>query len=127
MKLLFNFFYLFIISGLFISCSKTEPLSIVPNNDDLLVQNLYEHSKEFTQNIYSYENGIHAAVGNGIANSYMVEGDTGNIIIDSTDSVYQAEKVYAKFQAINSNPISDRKSTRLNSSHTDISRMPSSA
>ena len=25
------------------------------------------------------------------------------------------------------NPISDRKSTRLNSSHTDISRMPSSA
>jgi len=91
MKLFFNFFYLFIISGLFISCSKTEPLAVVPNNDDLLVQNLYEHSKEFTQNIYSYENGIHAAVGFGIANSYMVEGNNGNIIIDSTDSVYQAE------------------------------------
>ena len=118
MKLLFNFFYLFIISGLFISCSKTEPLAVVPNNDDLLVQNLYEHSKEFTQNIYSYENGIHAAVGFGIANSYMVEGDTGNIIIDSTDSVYQAEKVYAKFQAINSNPISAIIYTHNHADHT---------
>ena len=47
MKLFFNFFYLFIISGLFISCSKTDPLPIEHKNDDLLVQDLYEHSKEF--------------------------------------------------------------------------------
>ena len=118
MKLFLNFFYLFIIGGLFISCSKTEPLAVEPNDDDLLVQNLYEHSKEFTQNIYSYENGIHAAVGFGIANSYMVEGDKGNIIIDSTDSVYQAEKVYAKFQAINSNPISAIIYTHNHADHT---------
>ena len=31
------------------------------------------------------------------------------------------------FKDIVGNPLKDRKSTRLNSSHTDISRMPSSA
>ena len=70
MKLFFNFSYLFIIGGLFISCSKTDPLPIEHKNDDLLVQDLYEHSKEFIQNIYSYDNGVHAAIGYGIANSY---------------------------------------------------------
>ena len=118
MKLFFNFFYLFIIGGLLISCSETEPSAIEPENDDLLVQNLYEHSKEFTQNVYSYKNGIHAAVGFGIANSFMVEGDNSNIIIDATDSVYQAEKVYAKFQAINSNPISAIIYTHNHADHT---------
>ncbi|MDB9813701.1 MBL fold metallo-hydrolase [Gammaproteobacteria bacterium] len=118
MKLFFNFFYLFIIGGLLISCSETEPSAIEPENDDLLVQNLYEHSKEFTQNVYSYKNGIHAAVGFGIANSFMVEGDNSNIIIDATDSVYQAEKVYAKFQAINSNPISAIIYTHNHGDHT---------
>ena len=118
MKLLFNFFYLIIIGGLLISCSESEPLLIEPKNEGLLVQDLYEHSKEFTQNVYSYENGIHAAVGYGIANSFMVEGDKGNIIIDSTDSVYQAEKVYAMFQAINSNPISAIIYTHNHADHT---------
>ena len=36
----------------------------------------------------------------------------------------QAEKYYSEAISL---PILDRKSTRLNSSHTDISRMPSSA
>ena len=77
-----------------------------------------QKKKEFTQNVYSYENGIHAAVGYGIANSFMIEGDEGNIIIDATDSVYQAEKVYAMFQAINSNPISAIIYTHNHADHT---------
>ena len=35
---------------------------------------------------------IHFAIGFGIANSIMVEGENGNIIIDAADSVYEAEK-----------------------------------
>ena len=106
MKFYFNFLYAFIICGLVLSCSKTEPVLIENQNISASVQSLYEHSKEFTQQVYSYDGGIHAAVGYGIANSYLVEGDGSNIIIDATDSVFQAEKVYEQFVAINPNPIS---------------------
>jgi alkyl sulfatase BDS1-like metallo-beta-lactamase superfamily hydrolase len=87
-------------------------------NSSPSVQSLYEHSKEFTQQVYSYDDGIHAAVGYGIANSYLVEGDGSNIIIDATDSVFQAEKVYEQFVAINSNPISAIIYTHNHGDHT---------
>ena len=38
-----------------------------------------------------------------------------------------AETTIAETRAIGSTPVGDRKSTRLNSSHSDRSRMPSSA
>ena len=38
---------------------------------------------------------IHFAIGFGIANSIMVEGENGNIIIDAADSVYEAEQIYS--------------------------------
>ena len=92
---------LLIIGSLAFACSKSEPL-VIPNiQTSSAVENLFKHSEEFTQNVYSYEDGIHAAVGYGIANSYLIEGDEFNIIVDATDSVFQAKKVYAEFKAIN--------------------------
>jgi alkyl sulfatase BDS1-like metallo-beta-lactamase superfamily hydrolase len=82
------------------------------------VEKLFKHSEEFTQKIYSYENGIHAAVGYGIANSYLIEGGGLNIIIDATDSTFQAEKVYAEFKAINANPIAAIIYTHNHGDHT---------
>ena len=46
------------------------------------VEKLIEHSKEFEKKVYSYETPggkIHVAVGFGIANSIMIEGEGGNI------------------------------------------------
>lgn len=82
------------------------------------VEALFKHSEEFTQQIYSYDDGVHVAVGYGIANSYLIEGNNKNIIIDTTDSVFQAEKVYAKFNAINSNPIAAIIYTHNHGDHT---------
>ena len=118
MKLYLNLFYSLIICGLILSCSKSDPIVTSDLNRSDSVENLYEHSKEFTQNVYSHKNGIHAAVGFGIANSYLIEGKDTNIIIDATDSMYQAEKVYSKFQAINDNPISAIIYTHNHGDHT---------
>ena len=74
--------------------------------DLVVLEDLIEHTKEFEKRVYSYENGLHIAVGYGIANSIMVEGVDGNIIIDASDSVAEAEEVYSHFRKINSNPIS---------------------
>ena len=83
----------FILVALILSCSEgsdNKPLTEkLPS-----VEDLEKHSEEFTPKIYSYDNGIHMAVGYGIANSIMVEGETGNIIIDASDSTFEAQLVY---------------------------------
>ena len=118
MKKISTFLQISIICILSFSCSKTDSVSVPLTQTTTKVENLFKHSEEFTQKIYSYENGIHAAVGYGIANSYLIEGNDLNIIIDATDSVFQAEKVYAKFNAINSNPIAAIIYTHNHGDHT---------
>ena len=93
-----------------ISSPEKEPISSV--------EELVEHSKEFIPQIYSSDNGIHMAVGYGIANSIMVEGEGGNIIIDAADSIYEAEKIYSEFKKINSNPIKAVIYTHNHGDHT---------
>ena len=107
-----------IICILLFSCSKTDPASMPLMDATTEVEKLIQHSEEFSENIFSYENGIHAAVGYGIANSYLIEGSEFNIIIDATDSVFQAERVFAEFNAINSNPIAAIIYTHNHGDHT---------
>ena len=118
MKKISTFLQISIICILSFSCSKTDSVSVPLTQTTMNVENLFKHSEEFAQKIYSYENGIHAAVGYGIANSYLIEGNDLNIIIDATDSVFQAKKVYAKFNAINSNPIAAIIYTHNHGDHT---------
>jgi len=85
-----------------VSCSNSEDFDI-PKISKL--EKLEQHSNQFIKGIYSYDNGIHVAIGFGIANSIMVEGVGGNIIIDTTDDISQAKEVLSEFQKINQNPI----------------------
>jgi len=118
MKKISIFLQISIICILSFSCSKTDPISIPQAETTSEVEMLLKHSEEFVQKIYSYEGGIHVAVGYGIANSYLIEGDGSNIIIDATDSVFQAEKVYEKFYTINSNSIAAIIYTHNHGDHT---------
>ena len=118
MKKISTFLQISIICILSFGCSKTDSVSAPLAETTTELEKLFKHSEEFTQKIYSYENGIHAAVGYGIANSYLIEGNELNIIIDATDSVFQAEKVYAAFNAINSNPIAAIIYTHNHGDHT---------
>lgn len=47
--------------------------------------------------LYEPAPGVFSAVGYGIANSIMVVGKTGVVIIDTTDSLDEAKKVWAQF------------------------------
>ena len=105
-----------IVSG----CSDSENNKIdVPITSE--VENLISHSKEFEQKILSYDTPggkIHFAIGFGIANSIMVEGDDGNIIIDAADSMFEADKIYNLFKQKNSNPIKAIIYTHNHGDHT---------
>ena len=85
------------------------------------VEKLIEHSKEFEKTIISHETPggkIHIAIGFGIANSIMVEGDNGNIIIDASDSVYEAAQIYTNFKKLNPNPVKAIIYTHNHGDHT---------
>ncbi len=101
-------------------CSGSENNKIdIPITSE--VENLISHSEEFEQKILSYDTPggkIHFAIGFGIANSIMVEGDDGNIIIDAADSMYEAEKIYSLFKQKNSNPIKAIIYTHNHGDHT---------
>ena len=86
--------------------------------DTVILDDLIQHSNEFDKRVYSFDNGLHLAVGYGIANSIMVEGINGNIIIDASDSVAEAEEVYSHFSKINSNPIKAIIYTHNHGDHT---------
>ena len=110
-SLLFCFFLL--------SCAPQDSEIEIPKTSQ--VENLIEHSKEFERKVYSYDTPggkIHVAIGFGIANSIMVEGDSGNIIIDSSDSTYEAEEIYKLFKQKNSNPIKAIIYTHNHGDHT---------
>ena len=112
------FIFIFLLP-LIISCSdETEMESNNQMEHSSSLEELIKHTEEFKKEIYSYGNGIHVAVGYGIANSIMVEGIDGNIIIDASDSTYEAEIIYNQFKKINSNPIKAIIYTHNHGDHT---------
>lgn len=63
-----------------------------------IAPSLAAHTAEFAPpKVYEPAPGVFSAVGYGIANSIMVVGKTGVVIIDTTDSLDEAKKVWAEF------------------------------
>lgn len=69
------------------------------------VEPLHEHGREFREEVIEVTDGIHVAVGFGIANSIMIEGDDGLIIVDTTESMEAAERISERFRSISDKPV----------------------
>jgi alkyl sulfatase BDS1-like metallo-beta-lactamase superfamily hydrolase len=114
-----KYFFSILLLSLTFSCSdETDSNNAIVLNSS--VKELINHTQEFKKEIYSFGNGIHVAVGYGIANSIMVEGIGGNIIIDASDSTFEAEIIYKQFKEINSNPIKAIIYTHNHGDHTFV-------
>jgi alkyl sulfatase BDS1-like metallo-beta-lactamase superfamily hydrolase len=66
---------------------------------------LAEHSKIFKKGVEKVAGNIFVAIGYGIANSIMIEGDEGVIIVDTMTTMEEAAEVLAEFRKITSKPI----------------------
>lgn len=66
---------------------------------------LLEHSKEFEKNIIKVNQNVYVAIGYGLANSILVIGKTGAVIIDVMESVEQAKIVRTEFEKITKKPV----------------------
>jgi len=68
-------------------------------------EQLIAHSNEFRPEVIKIADNIHVAVGYGLANSILIEGDEGIVIVDTMESVETAKKVKAEFDKITSKPV----------------------
>ncbi|MCP4600118.1 MAG: MBL fold metallo-hydrolase [Proteobacteria bacterium] len=79
---------------------------------------LAAHTTEFRQEVIQVTDGVHVAVGFGLANSILLEGKDGVVIVDTMESVEAAAPVKVAFDKITSKPIKAIIYTHYHSDHT---------
>jgi len=99
---------------LFIACDS-KPVVEDKTKDNI---KLSEHSDEFKKEVIEVVNGIYVAIGFGLANSILIEGDDGVIIVDTMESAEAAKPVYKIFRKISNKPVKGIIYTHYHSDHT---------
>ncbi|MEC9466640.1 MAG: alkyl sulfatase dimerization domain-containing protein [Myxococcota bacterium] len=66
---------------------------------------LAEHTKEFEPRVEEVVEGVHVAIGYGLANSILIEGTDGVIIVDTMESMEAGRRVRAEFDKITTKPV----------------------
>jgi len=66
---------------------------------------LARHTEEFTQKVYRVTDRVSVAVGFGLANAIMIEGEDGIIIVDAMETVREGETVLAEFRKLTDKPV----------------------
>lgn len=66
---------------------------------------LKAHTRVFRQGVVEVTDGVYVAIGYGLANSIMLEGDDGIIIVDTMETVAEGRRVLAEFRKITDKPI----------------------
>ncbi|XP_045193828.2 linear primary-alkylsulfatase-like [Mercenaria mercenaria] len=78
-----------------------------------------EHAKEFNQkSIVKVTDNIYMAIGYALANSIMIIGPDGIIIVDVTESYDSAKEIFAEFRKITNKPVTDIIYTHNHADHT---------
>ncbi len=66
---------------------------------------LQAHSAEFARGVEKVADGVYVAIGYGIANSILLEGTDGVIIVDTMETAEAAQQVLAEFRKITDKPV----------------------
>ena len=66
---------------------------------------LAKHTEIFTERVEKVADGLYVAIGFGLANSILIEGDDGVIIVDTMESMEAGERVRAAFRAVTPKPV----------------------
>ena len=87
-----------------------EPIRIVTreateNQGPPVTPALAAHSAEFERRVVEVTDGVHVAIGFGLANSILIEGDDGSVIVDAMGTTEAAQAVRAAFDEITDAPV----------------------
>ncbi|USG62069.1 MBL fold metallo-hydrolase [Sneathiella marina] len=92
------------LGGVFLSACD-EPAELSKPQTQSANERLVAHSNEFRPEVIKVADNMHVAVGYGLANSILIEGDDGIVIVDTMESVETAKKVKAEFDKITDKPV----------------------
>ena len=101
---------------MFAACAKEQspaPLDIGTNPD------LASHTAEFNQEVIEVTDGVYVAIGFGLANCILLEGDDGVVIVDAMESEEAAVTVKEAFSKITSKPVKAIIYTHYHPDHTN--------
>jgi alkyl sulfatase BDS1-like metallo-beta-lactamase superfamily hydrolase len=87
------------------------------NSSPVTPKELSRHSTEFKQEILNVTEDVYVAIGYGLANSILLEGRDGVIIVDTLESVEAAVPVKQAFDKITSKPVKAIIYTHYHSDH----------
>lgn len=79
-------------------------------------EKLAAHTEEFRREVIEVTDGVWVAVGFGLSNSILIEGDDGVIIVDTMESAGSAAEVKAEFDKLTDKPV---KAIIYTHNHTD--------
>jgi len=117
-KLKFQVYLTFIAIGLvmLVACAKEKtPAALdIGSNPDLAA-----HSAEFRQEVIEVTDGVYVAIGFGLANCILLEGDDGVVIVDAMESVEAAVPVKEAFSKITAKPVKAIIYTHYHPDHTN--------
>ncbi|MCR9214347.1 MAG: MBL fold metallo-hydrolase [Proteobacteria bacterium] len=95
---------LLIFCGLIVTGCEEAPTE-QSTNEPSANDSLRAHSAEFKKGVVQVADNVHVAIGYGLANSILIEGTDGVIVVDTTESVGVARKVKAEFDKITDKPV----------------------
>ena len=89
---------------LLLACDGPPKVTQSAEGDDLPAE-LARMNEEFRRQVYEVTDGVYQAVGFGIANSMMIEGEDCVFIVDVMGAMQTAEEVRAELRKITDKPI----------------------
>ena len=110
--IIFNFIFFSIIS-----CKRDDSFKKLPKRTITHTNILEDQKKQFVKGVYKVTEGVYVAVGFGLANSILVLGPTGKIIIDVMGDMKRAKEVKKEFDKISSLPLKGIIYTHNHSDH----------
>lgn len=69
-------------------------------------QEMIDHHAQFEPKMYQITDRVYMTNSYGLANSVMIEGDTGIIIVDTNDSIEAAQMELEQFRTVTDKPVS---------------------
>jgi alkyl sulfatase BDS1-like metallo-beta-lactamase superfamily hydrolase len=84
---------------------KERPPAAVRPLSEKAAKSLAEHGGLFKKGLVQVTEGVHAAIGYGLANSVMIEGADGLIIVDTMTTVEEGRAVLEAFRAVSQKPV----------------------
>ncbi|MED5430984.1 MAG: alkyl/aryl-sulfatase, partial [Pseudomonadota bacterium] len=106
--------YLFVVFAALLAACGEEPLPT--STTQLAPEALKAHSDLFRKGVEKVTDGVYVAIGYGLANSIMLEGDDGIIIVDTMETEEEAREVLAAFRTLTDKPV---KAIIYTHNHTD--------